>query len=162
MTQLKVTGKTKHLFRSYSVCFYRDMLPRIIDSGRFFNAHSAVHILVCSHGHRRKMFQQHRIQPSVWVSPGCDTVTLAFQPRGCEEPCAWDPSSCQLICGPPAASSATAEAPGQESVPCQPVRCFPGGLLLGGGFFLFPLQPQQVGFLMSLQNYKTYTLFTSA
>lgn len=56
MTQLKVTGKTKHLFRSYSVCFYRDMLPRIIDSGRFFNAHSAVHILVCSHGHLRKMF----------------------------------------------------------------------------------------------------------
>ena len=26
--------ETKHLFRSYSVCFYRDMLPPIIDSGR--------------------------------------------------------------------------------------------------------------------------------
>lgn len=33
MTKLKVTEKTKHLFRSYSVCFYRDMLPQIIDSG---------------------------------------------------------------------------------------------------------------------------------
>lgn len=33
MTKLKVTRKTKHLFRSYSVCFYRDTLPPIIDSG---------------------------------------------------------------------------------------------------------------------------------
>lgn len=33
MTKLKVREKTKHLFRSYSVCFYRDMLPQIIDSG---------------------------------------------------------------------------------------------------------------------------------
>lgn len=30
MTKLKVTGKTKHLFRSYSVCFYRAMLPQIL------------------------------------------------------------------------------------------------------------------------------------
>lgn len=34
VTKMKVTRKTKHLFRSYSVCFYRDMLPPIIDSGR--------------------------------------------------------------------------------------------------------------------------------
>lgn len=50
MTKLKVTGKTKHLFRSYSVCFYRAMLPRIIDSGRSVNAYSTIHIWVCSHG----------------------------------------------------------------------------------------------------------------
>lgn len=34
VTMMIITGKTKHLFRSYSVCFYRDMLPPIIGSGR--------------------------------------------------------------------------------------------------------------------------------
>lgn len=56
MTKLNVTGKTKHLFRNYSVCFYRDRLPQIIDSGRFVNANRTIHILVYSHGHLLKTF----------------------------------------------------------------------------------------------------------
>lgn len=58
VTKLKVTGKTKHLFRSYSVCFYRDMLPQIIDSGRFVNAYSTIHISVYSHGRLLKTFPE--------------------------------------------------------------------------------------------------------
>lgn len=53
VTKLSGTGKTKHLFRSYSVCFYRDMLPQI-DSGRSVNACRTIHILVHSRGHLLK------------------------------------------------------------------------------------------------------------
>lgn len=56
MTKLKVTGKTKYLFRSYSVCFYRDMLSQITDAGRSVNAYGAVHIAVWSPGVSGKRF----------------------------------------------------------------------------------------------------------
>lgn len=69
MTKLKVIGKTKHLFRRYSVYFYRDMLSQIIASGRFVNAHSTIHISVYLTGISGKRCQQHQIQLPSRVAP---------------------------------------------------------------------------------------------
>lgn len=82
MTKLKVTGKTKHLFRRYSVYFYRDMLPQIIDSGSFVNAYGPIHILVYSHGHLLKTFPVAPDPATVTrAAPISESVALAFPLR---------------------------------------------------------------------------------
>ena len=88
MTKLKVTGKTKHLFRSYSVCFYRAMLPQIIDSGRFVNAYRTVHVWVCSHGHLLRTLPAARDLATFTGVSSSDTTAFDL-PRGRHKQGAW-------------------------------------------------------------------------
>lgn len=141
---------------SYSVCFYRDRLPQIIDSGRLVNAYRTIHILVCAHQHLLKR------SPAV---PGPAVFTSGSSLWH------WGPCFALIV----VADSVPKTLPlssffgGLLRPPGQWQRCPVKGCLLSlcyscqvescyQGIFDFPLIPQWVGFSVSLQNYKnTYT-----
>ena len=78
VTKLKVIGKTKHLFRRYSVYFYRDMLSQIIASGRFANAHSTIHISVYPTGISGKKLPAAPDPATVTGGSSSDAMALAL------------------------------------------------------------------------------------
>lgn len=80
-----------NIYLEVTVFVFRDMLPQIIDSGRFVNAYSTIHISVYSHGHLLKTSCSTRsdplhrcLQPVVarpWLfSPGLHRQCLGFFP----------------------------------------------------------------------------------